>query len=101
MTWYSKQKTLTSNVKDGNLFKNKLIAFIKEKPPHDLNNSKASAKDLLENETLALKTNDNETDRFNSLITVVHDFNEKLDRFEQKIFEPLQGTLKLIKQQTN
>ena len=63
-----------------------MSTFIKEKPPHDLNNSKALAKDLLDNadENVASKTNNNETDSFGSLIAVVHDLKEKLNHVEQK-----------------
>lgn len=87
MTWYSKQTTLTFSGKDGNSFKNELITLVKAKPLHDLNNSKALVKDLLDDsdENTAWETNNNEIDRFSSLIAVVHNLNEKLNCFEQKL----------------
>ncbi len=82
MTWYGKQSTLTFNGKEGNLIKDKLAAMVKTKPLYETNNSKASSKDYSDKatENIPSMQNNNESDRLDSLITIVQSLSKKFSK---------------------
>jgi hypothetical protein len=86
MTWYGKQSTLTFNGKEGNLIKDKLATMVKTKPLYESNNPKASSKDYFDKatENIASMRNNNESDRLDSLITIVQSLSKKFSCLEQK-----------------